>query len=369
MSKTHNFICIEDFERHALKSLPKMVSDYYRSGADDEQTLKENRDAFKRLRFKPRILRYVSKRDLSTCILGKHVSFPVCIAPTAMQSMAHPDGEIATIKGAAAEDILTVISTLSTVPLEKIAKASPKSFRWFQLYIYSDRNITKELVVRAEKAGYSAIVLTLDASIAGNRLSDIRNKFCLPAHLRLGNITREDKSSISAFTNRSGLNAYVESSLDASITWKDVDWLKRITSLPIILKGILTAEDALLAIEHGVDGIIVSNHGARQLDGVPATIEVLCDIVRAVDGRCEVYMDGGIRNGTDILKALALGAKAVLIGRPVLWGLAHSGEMGVRKILQILRQEFDIAMALSGCATIHDIKPTLVVRQESYSKL
>ncbi|GFS47003.1 hydroxyacid oxidase 1 [Trichonephila inaurata madagascariensis] len=369
MSKIHNFICIEDFEKYALKSLPKMIADYYRGGADNEQTLKENRDAFKRLRFKPRILRDVSKRDLSTFILGKYVSFPVCIAPTAMQCMAHPDGEVATIKGGAAEEVLTIVSTFSTVSLEEVAKASPESFRWFQLYIYTDRSITKDLIIRAEKAGYSAIVVTLDASIAGNRLNDIRNKFCLPAHLRLGNITQEDKSTISASTHTSGVSAYVESSLDTSITWKDVDWIKKITSLPIILKGILTAEDAILAIEHGVDGIVVSNHGARQLDGVPASIEVLYDIVRAVSGRCEVYMDGGIRNGTDVLKALALGAKAVLIGRPVLWGLAHSGESGVRKILQILRRELDIAMALSGCATINEIKPTLVVRQESYSRL
>ncbi|GFS94666.1 hydroxyacid oxidase 1 [Nephila pilipes] len=370
MSKSSDFICVEDFEKYALQTLPRNAADYYRSGANEEQTLQENREAFKRLRFRPRFLRDVSKRRLNTTILGHNISFPVCVAPSAMHRMAHPDGEVATAKGAAAEGVVMTLSTLSTTSLEDVAKAAPEAIRWLQLYIYTDRDSTKEFITRAEKAGFSAIVLTVDAPIFGHRFADSRNKFSLPPHLRLGNFPEPEKSSVASTSKAvSGLNTYAESMFDASISWKDIDWLKKITSLPIILKGILTAEDALLAVEHEVAGIVVSNHGARQLDGVPATIEVLPEIVRAVAGRCEVYLDGGVRNGTDVLKALALGAKTVFVGRPILWGLVHSGESGVRRILQILKEEFDTAMALSGCSTIEDIKPSLVVRQESYSRL
>ncbi|CAL1262320.1 unnamed protein product [Larinioides sclopetarius] len=364
MSKNCEFICVDDFEKYALATLPKYAADYYRSGADEEQTLQENRAAFKRLRFRPRFLRDVSQRFLKSYILGHSITFPVCLAPSAMHRMAHPDGEVATIKAAEAEGVPMVLSTMSTTSLEDVAKAAPSSIRWLQLYIYNDRKVSRDLVVRAEKAGYLAIVLTVDAPVFGHRWADTRNKFSLPPHLNIGmdKVTETDDPT-------SGLNKYVETLFDPSISWKDIKWLKEITTLPILLKGILTAEDAIMAVENGVAGIIVSNHGARQLDGVPATIEVLPEIVRAVAGRCEVYLDGGVRTGTDVLKAIALGAKAVFIGRPVLWGLAHSGEEGVRKVLQILRKEFDTAMALSGCSTLHDIKPSLVVRQESFSKL
>ncbi|GIY64755.1 hydroxyacid oxidase 1 [Caerostris darwini] len=370
MPKNCEFIVVEDFEKYALNNLPKSVADYYKSGADEEQTLKENIEAFKRYRLKPRFLRDVSKRSLRTSILGHTVSFPVCIAPSAMHRMAHPDGEIATVKGAAAEGVAMVLSTLSTTSLEDVAKAAPESIRWFQLYIYSDREVTKKLVARAEDAGYLALVLTVDAPVFGHRLADSRNRFTLPPHLKLGNFSTDLKSPVKGESdNGSDLNKYVNELFDPSISWKDVHWLKQLTTLPIILKGILTAEDAVLATQNGVAGIIVSNHGARQLDGVPSTIEVLPEIVKAVNGRCEVYLDGGIRKGTDVLKALALGAKAVFIGRPILWGLAYDGEAGVKKVLQILKTEFDTAMALSGCTSLHDIKPSLLVRQESYSKL
>ncbi|GIZ00967.1 hydroxyacid oxidase 1 [Caerostris extrusa] len=381
MPKNCEFIVVEDFEKYALHNLPKSVADYYKSGADEEQTLKENIEAFKRYRLKPRFLRDVSERSLSTSILGHTVSFPVCIAPSAMHRMAHPDGEIATVKGAAAEGVAMVLSTLSTTSLEDVAKASPESIRWFQLYIYSDREVTKKLVSRAEDAGYLALVLTVDAPVFGHRLADSRNKFTLPPHLKITLHHPASKVIMSIpeigtanpqagkSDNGSDLNKYVNELFDPSISWKDVHWLKQLTTLPIILKGILTAEDAVLATQNGAAGIIVSNHGARQLDGVPSTIEALPEIVKAVNGRCEVYLDGGIRKGTDVLKALALGAKAVFIGRPILWGLAYDGEAGVKKVLQILKTEFDTAMALSGCTSLHDIKPSLLVRQESYSKL
>ncbi|XP_055939010.1 2-Hydroxyacid oxidase 1-like [Argiope bruennichi] len=369
MSKNCEFICVEDFEKHALATLPKYAADYYRSGADEEQTLKENREGFKRLRFRPRFLRDVSTRFLKTYVLGHSISFPVCIAPSAMHRMAHPDGEVATVKAAAAEGVPMVLSTVSTTSLEDVAKAAPESIRWLQLYIYKDRKVSRELIIRAEKAGYLAIVLTVDAPVFGHRWADTRNKFSLPPHLKLGNFSDVGMDKVTETDGSSGLTNYVSQLFDPSISWKDIKWLKEITTLPILLKGILTAEDAKMAVEHGVAGIIVSNHGARQLDGVPATIEVLPEIVRAVAGRCEVYLDGGVRTGTDVLKSLALGAKAVFIGRPVLWGLAYDGEAGVRKVLQILRKEFDTAMALSGCTNLHDVKPSLVVRQESFSKL
>ncbi|XP_015930701.2 2-Hydroxyacid oxidase 1 isoform X1 [Parasteatoda tepidariorum] len=363
-----DFFCIDDFEKFALKSLSKKIGDYYKSGANNEQTLIENKEAFKRLRFRTRSLQNVSKRHLAVTLAGKDVSFPIGIAPTAMQRMAHPDGEIATIKGANHENVIMILSTLSTTSMEDVAKAAPNSKRWFQLYIYNERKVTENLVARAEKAGFSALVVTVDTPVFGHRIADSRNRFALPPHLRLANFDT-DLSSLPSSTEESNLNKYVNSLFDPSLTWEDILWLKSITSLPIIVKGVLTAEDAISAVKYGVSGIIVSNHGGRQLDGVPATIEALPEVVRAVAGRCEVYMDGGVRTGTDVLKALILGAKAVFIGRPILWGLAHSGEKGVIKVLQILKKELDLSMALLGCTNVNDLKPSMVVRQEHYSKL
>ncbi|KAG8196050.1 hypothetical protein JTE90_007798 [Oedothorax gibbosus] len=364
-------VCVDDFEKYALQTLPKSVADYYKSGANDQQTLKENVEAFKRLLFRTRCLGDVSNRNLETYVQGKRIPFPVGIAPTAMQRMAHPDGEIATAKGAAEEGVIMILSTLSTTSIEDVAKAAPVATRWLQLYIYKDRKTTSNLVQRAERAGFSAIVLTVDTPIFGNRLADARNKFAPPPHLRLANFDATDAKSVVSSQSETGsnLSIYINSMFDPSLTWKDIKWLKQITSLPIIVKGVLTAEDAVLAVENGVSGILVSNHGARQLDGVPAAIEALPEVVRAVANRCEVYMDGGVRTGTDILKALALGAKMVFIGRPILWGLAHSGEDGVKRVLQMLKQEFDHGLALLGCSSIKDIKPSMVVRKEYYSKL
>ncbi|XP_054724423.1 2-Hydroxyacid oxidase 1-like [Uloborus diversus] len=366
---SEEIVCVDDFEKYALNVLDKKIADYYKSGANLEQTLSENRKGFSRLRFRTRCLRDVSNRKTNTKILGKEVAFPVGIAPCAMQRMAHPDGEEATVKGAAAEGCIMILSTLSTTSIEDVAKAAPESQRWFQLYIYKDRTVTKNLVKRAEAAGFQALVLTVDTPLFGNRLADSRNKFSLHPHLRLANFSDADFSVIGTKSGGSNLNNYVNSLFDPSLTWSDIKWLKEVTTLPIIVKGVLTAEDAILAVDHGVSGIIVSNHGARQLDGVPSTIEALPEVVRAVAGRCEVYMDGGVRTGTDVLKAVALGAKCVFIARPVLWALAHSGEIGVRKVLQILRDEFQLAMGLLGCASIDEVKPCMVVREEFYSRL
>lgn len=364
-------VCVRDFEEYACQRLDRNALDYYKSGAGHEQTLRDNKEAFTRWRIRPRMLRDVSRRDLSTTVLGEKITFPVGVAPTAMQRMAHPDGEEATARASASVGTVMILSTLSTTSLEDVAQAAPEGLRWFQLYVYKDRPVTEQLVRRAEKCGYKAIVLTVDAPTFGIRLADVRNKFLLPPHLRLANFFPEDGKSYGARSSKggSGINEYVASMFDATITWKDLAWLKSITNLPIVVKGVLTGEDAKLALEHGASAILVSNHGARQLDGVPATIDVLSEIVNAVNGCCEVYLDGGVSTGTDVFKALALGARAVFVGRPNLWGLVCKGEEGSRSVLKILQNEFDTAMTLSGCAAIRDIESSMLINQSNYCKL
>ncbi|ELT87638.1 hypothetical protein CAPTEDRAFT_3947 [Capitella teleta] len=360
-------VCVDDFERFAFQVLPRNAFDYYRSGANDQSTLKDNVAAFKRWKLAPRVLRDVSCLDLSTTILGHQISFPVCVAATAMQCMAHPHGEVATAQAAQAMGTAFTLSTFATSTLEGIAEDAPQVLRFFQLFIYKNRDITRQLVRRAERAGFSAVCLTVDVPCFGKRLADDRNKFKLPPHLKLANFEGIDfkSSGVGSAKEGSGLDEY-GASLDPSLTWKDIDFLKSITNLPIILKGILTAEDALLAVDAGVAAIIVSNHGARQLDTVPATIDVLPEIVAAVKDRCEVYMDGGVRLGTDVFKALALGAKAVFIGRPALYGLTYNGAKGVESVLRLLQREFASAMALSGCASVSDIQPCMLRHQTTF---
>ncbi|XP_065057784.1 2-Hydroxyacid oxidase 1-like [Rhopilema esculentum] len=360
-------ICIKDLEDFALKALPKNAYGYYASGADDEQTLRDNTNAFKRLRLRPNILRDVSSVDTSTTVLDQKIDFPICIAPTAMQRMAHPDGELATAKAAKAFDTCMMLSSWATTSIEDVANAAPGGLRWFQLYIYKDRNIVLDLVRRAEKCGYKAIAVTVDTPILGQRLEDVRNKFALPSHFSLANYKQDDEHSDGVKSDKdSGLAAYVKSLIDPSLNWKDIEWLKKQTSLPILVKGVLTKEAALEALEHNVDGIIVSNHGARQLDGVTSTIDALPEVIEAVNGKVEVYLDGGIRQGTDAFKALALGAKAVFIGRPVLWGLTYGGEVGVKKVLEILKNEFERCLTLTGCRSVSEIKKSMVAHESRY---
>ncbi|CAM9814334.1 unnamed protein product [Chrysoparadoxa australica] len=364
---------VREFEKHAELMLPKNAFDYYASGSNDMITLRENRAAFNRLRLRPRILRDVSKTSLATTVLGARVGSPLCIAPTAMQQMAHPDGECATAAAAAGTNTLMTLSSWSTTPLEKVAQAGPGGMRWFQLYVYKDRKLTAQLVKRAEAAGYLALAVTVDTPVLGQREADKRNRFALPSHLTMGNFIGAGGAHAEGTKdggNDSGLAAYVAGLIDRTLSWDDIKWLRGITKLKIVVKGVLTAEDATEAIKHGVDGIWVSNHGARQLDTTPATIEALPEIVRAVGSRCEVYLDGGICRGTDIFKALALGARAVFIGRPVLWGLAHSGEAGVRNVIEILNSELTLALQLAGCVQVSDIRRSMVCHQSSYySKL
>ncbi|KAL3282799.1 hypothetical protein HHI36_005965 [Cryptolaemus montrouzieri] len=364
-----NFACLDDFEKHALSVLPKNALDYYTSGAGAQTTLEDNKRAFSRYKIRPRFLRDVSKRDLSTTVLGEKISMPIGISPTAMQRMAHPEGELANARAAEAMGTIYTLSTIATSSIEEVAQAAPKCVKWFQLYIFRDRSVTIDLVQRAEKAGFKALVLTVDAPVFGIRLADVRNRFTMPPHLALKNFTSLSMTKFDDKIEGSRLTGYVASLFDDTLNWEDIKWLKTITTLPILLKGILTAEDAVLAVNHQVDGIVVSNHGGRQLDSTFASIDVLEEIVNAVGNKTEVYLDGGIRDGTDVFKALVLGAKMVFIGRPALWGLAYNGEEGVKKILRIIRHEFDTTLALCGCCNVGEIKREMVVHESHHSKL
>ncbi|NXA41978.1 HAOX2 oxidase, partial [Eudromia elegans] len=328
-------VCLSDFEVYAKRYLPKTTWDYFAAGADDETTRDANILAYKRIRFRPRVLRDVSVMDIRTKILGTEISFPVGIAPTGFHQLACPDGEKSTARAAKAMNVCYIASTYSTSSLEEISTAAPSGLQWFQLYIHRNRAVSKQLVQRAEALGFRGLVLTADLPYPGKRRDDVRNGFQLPPHMSLKNL-------------EGAFEVCKMMSVDPSVTWNDIHWLQSLTHLPIIVKGILTKEDAELAVRHGAQGIIVSNHGGRQLDGGPATIDALVEVVEAVQGRAEVYVDGGIRKGSDVLKALALGAKCVFIGRPALWGLAYKGEEGLQDVLRILRDEFRLSMALTG---------------------
>jgi isopentenyl diphosphate isomerase/L-lactate dehydrogenase-like FMN-dependent dehydrogenase len=351
-------LTIDDYEAMARERMERSAFDYYAGAAGDERTLAANREAFSRIVLRPRVLVDVSSIDLTTTILGRAIEFPILLAPTAFNRLAHDEGEKAAARAAAAAGTIMIGSTLSTCPLEEVA-ASGSGAMWFQLYVYKDRGLTQELVARAEGCGYGALVLTVDTPVLGRRYRDVRNGFVLPDGLSMRNFDAK-LTSASRWGAHSSFSAYVHDLFDATLSWEAVGWLRAQTKLPILLKGILTAEDAQRAIDEGVQGIVVSNHGGRQLDGAPASIEALPEVVDGVAGRAEILMDGGVRRGTDVLKALALGARAICIGRPYLWGLAAAGEDGVRDVLRILRDELLLAMALSGRPSIASIDRTLV---------
>lgn len=333
------FVTVDDFEAPARAKLPKDVYDYYAGGAGDEWTLSENVRAFQRWSIRPRMLRGIrdEELDLSTDILGSRIEIPILIAPWAYQSMAHPDGERATARAAERAGTIMVVSTTAEGFMTDVAGASSAP-KWWQLYVFTDRGYTAEMLHRVRDAGFGAVVLTVDFQGIGLRHRDTRNGFVMPIGL-----------------------AQSDHRFDPAISWEDLAWVREQTSgLPLLLKGILTGEDAALAAEAGVDGIVVSNHGGRQLDGAPAGMTALPEVVEAVAGRVPVLMDGGVRRGTDVLKALALGAASVLVARPTVWGLAVAGEQGVVDVLEILRVEFANAMILSGCRTVADITRDLV---------
>lgn len=347
-----------DFEAAALARLPRPTRDYFCGGANDEITLERNRAAYEAIPIHYRVLRDVSHRDLSTSVLGIPLSMPIVVAPTACHQLAHPDGELATARAAGAAGTLMMISTLANYAMEDISRVATGPL-WFQLYVYRDRGVTLELLKRAEAAGCRAIVLTVDAPVGGQRERDARNEFCLPEGIVMRNLLPAGRS-FAGLEDKGSAAAYINSMFDPSLSWRDLDWLAVHTQLPVLVKGLVRADDAVRAREHGAQGVIVSNHGGRQLDTSPATIEVLESISTAIDGRIEVLIDGGVRRGTDVLKALALGARAVLVGRPILWGLSVDGEQGVRRVLDILRQELDVAMALAGCCSVDEIDTDLI---------
>jgi len=343
---------VSDYEELAKQKLSKMVYDFYALGAEDQRTLKENREAFSRILFLPRVLIDVSHINMFVNVLGYNISMPIMVAPTALHKLAHPEGEVASARAAAAAGTIMTLSSWSSCSIEEVSSSGP-GLRFFQLSVFKDRNFVQQLVRRAENAGYKAIAVTVDAPRLGHREADVRNRFSLPENVGLKCFEGLDLSNMDK--NVSGLAAYVTSQIDSSLSWKDIKWLQMITRLPILVKGVITAEDARLAIECGVAGIIMSNHGGRQLDYLPSTISCLEEVVREAKGRVPVFLDGGIRRGTDVFKALALGASGVFIGRPVLFALAVDGEAGVRKALQMLRDELEIAMALSGCTSLKEI--------------
>ncbi|XP_057576734.1 2-Hydroxyacid oxidase 2 isoform X3 [Hippopotamus amphibius kiboko] len=302
-----SLVCLTDFEAHARKQLSKPTWDFIEGGADDCLTRDDNVAAFKKIRLRPRYLKDVSKVDMRTTIQGDEISAPICIAPTGFHCLVWPDGEMSTARAAQAAGVCYITSTYASCSLKDIVTTAPGGLRWFQLYAHVDRQLDKQLIQKENTVPY-----------------------------------------------------FQMSPIDPSICWDDLSWFQSMTRLPIILKGILTKEDAELAVKHNVHGIIVSNHGGRQLDEVPAAIDALAEVVAAVKGKMEVYMDGGVRTGNDVLKALALGAKCVFLGRPVLWGLAYKGEHGVEAVLNILKNEFHTCMTLTGCRSVAEISRDLI---------
>ncbi len=344
---------VHELEVLARERLSSMAYDYYASGSHDEHTLRENVAAWSRLTLHYRVLVDVASREATTTVLGQRLSMPVIVAPTAFHKLACAEGELATARAAARARTVMVLSSLSNTAVEDVCAAASGSL-WFQLYVYRDRGATAALVARAEAAGARALVLTVDAPLLGRRERDVRNRFHLPPGLRVENMSAAGYGDVGQIDRESGLASYFSEGLDPALGWKDLSWLRSITRLPVIVKGLVRPDDARRAVDAGVQGIVVSNHGGRQLDGSPATATVLGPIADAVQGRIEVLVDGGVRRGTDVLKALCLGARAVLIGRPILWGLAVAGEDGALGVLEALRQELDQAMALAGCARAAD---------------
>jgi 4-hydroxymandelate oxidase len=333
---------VADYERLAADQLPDGPLGYYAGGAGDERTLRENVAAYARHALRPRVLVDVSEVSTATTVLGTDISMPVIVAPVALQKMAHPDGECGMARAAADAGTIMTLSTIATSTPREVAAAAPGAPRWFQVYVFKDRGVTRAMVEEAIDCGYGALALTVDAPRAGRRERDFRTGFAVPEHIDMPAVT-------AAVGHSEGITPQgVFELIDTSLSWKDLEQLVSDSPVPVLLKGVQTGEDARIACEHDVAGIVVSNHGGRQLDTVAATIDLLPECVEAVDGRLEVLVDGGIRRGTDVLVALALGARAVLVGRPALWGLAARGEAGARHVFEILRSEIELGQVLLG---------------------
>ncbi len=344
---------IADFEARAAELLEPGPLGYYAGGACDELTLEGNLAAWRRIGIRPRVLVDVSDRDLATTVLGRTRPHPIFVAPTAYHGLAHPEGERATARAAARAGAVFCLSSLATAGPGEVAEAAPSGERWLQLYVFRDRGVSDELVRAAVDHGYEAIVVTVDLPVLGIRDRDVRSQYAIPNAVAAPSIGAMGRTGAFSMLEIGEL-------IDPSLTWADIAQLAERSELPVIVKGVLTPDDARLAAEHGVAGVVVSNHGGRQLDTVPAGAEALPAIADAVGDRIDVLVDGGIRRGTDVLKALALGARAVLVGRPLIWGLAVGGEAGARAVLDLLRAEFDVALALAGVPSASGLGPESV---------
>ena len=349
-------VSLSDFEASARTHMEHMAWEYINSGAADEITLRWNREAFEKIRLNPRVLRDVKNIDTRVTILGQELPFPILLAPTALHRLAHPEGELATAHGAGNAGATMVLSTMSSTAVEQVTAAASRPV-WFQLYIQPDRGFTHDLVQRAEAAGCRALCITVDTPVEGARNRQARAQFHLPSGVGMPNLRGViDPAGKEPPTEKNVFTAL----LTRGLTWKDIEWVQSFARAPVLLKGLLNADDAAIAAKSGVAGILVSNHGARNLDTVPATIDALPRIADKVGGQITILLDGGVRRGTDVMKALALGANAVLIGRPYVYGLAVGGAQGVTQVIDILRRELEMAMALTGRATIASIDRTVL---------
>ncbi len=361
-SNMKNYVSLWEMQDAAVGLLPGLAKDYYQSGSEDEYALRENERMYRELRLRYRVLQKMGDVDTSTTLFGREIAFPLYVAPAAFQCMAHSEGEIANARAAADRGVGFCLSTLATQPMEEVAAETQGRIPlWFQLYMYKDQGRTRELLQRAKNSGYQAIALTVDAPAWGKREVDIHNGFHLPHGMWIRNVDPDGTETLPEGDGSSGLSDYIGTRFHTVLGWDDIDWIRNEVDLPIIIKGVHHPEDVRLAVEHGVDGVWVSNHGGRQLDTSTATVAALPDCVEAADGKLPIVVDGGIRRGTDILKALALGANAVAVGRPALWGLAVGGAQGVSRMLEILGDEFRTAMKLVGAKKVSDLKPEMVV--------
>ena len=350
-------VTIRDFIAQAEARLPRGSFEYITTGSEDEVTLKDNVEAFRRIRVLPPLLHGVNNTDLTTTVLGRKISMPILLAPVAALRMLHPDGAMASARAAAQAGTICAASSSALNSVEEIARASDGP-KWFQLYVPRKRDIAGSLVARAEAAGFEALVVTVD--LGERKDADLRNRFTVPKDILLKHLRDIGFDHLTDHHSHEELIEFSNSAWELSLNVDFFRWLRGVTDLPIVLKGVLSPESARQAVDLGLNGIVVSNHGGRRLDGMPASIDVLSDVVQAVDGKIDILLDSGIRRGGDVMKALALGAKAVLIGRPQAWGLAAGGEAGVKRVLDILRDELTNAMTASGCAAVDDVSSSLL---------
>jgi 4-hydroxymandelate oxidase len=350
---------LHEYEAAARAVLPPMAWHYVAGGSGDEVTLRGNRAAFDRWRLLPRVLRGLREVSTATSVLGQDITLPVLIAPSGRHRLCHDEGERATARAARAAGTIYTMSTAATFAIEEVAPDAGSW--WFQLYVYRDRGLTRDVVARAVAAGASALVVTVDVPQRGRREAEERARFTMPPGVATALLAAPEGTRVSAGTRGTVVAAEINAVFDPALCWDDLDWLASLSPMPILLKGILHPADAALAVEYGARAILVSNHGGRQLDSAVAALEALPAVVEAVAGRVEVLVDGGVRRGTDVLKALALGARAVLIGRPIHWGLVLGGEAGVRHVLDLLRAELALDLMLCGLASPAEVDRSLLV--------